>query len=81
MQASKEVAGPILSSTLTTIIVFLPLLFIKGLTRQIFTDMALTISFSLAASLLTALSLVPAISAKYLKETQIKKSPFLEANI
>lgn len=76
LQASKEVAGPILSSTLTTIIVFLPLLFIKGLTRQIFTDMALTISFSLAASLLTALSLVPAISAKYLKETQIKKKSF-----
>jgi len=49
LQASKEVAGPILSSTLTTIIVFLPLLFIKGLTRQIFTDMALTISFFLGS--------------------------------
>lgn len=61
---AKQVAGAIASSTLTTVCVFLPIVFVKGLTRQIFTDMALTITFSLLASLVIALSLVPAMSSK-----------------
>ncbi|HPT79256.1 MAG TPA: efflux RND transporter permease subunit [Candidatus Atribacteria bacterium] len=60
---AKEVAGPIISSTLTTVVVFLPIAFVRGITRQIFTDMALTIAFSLSASLLTSLTLVPAASS------------------
>ena len=60
---TKEVAGAIVSSTLTTICVFSPIIFVKGITRQLFTDMALTITYSLVASLLIALSLVPALSS------------------
>ncbi|HZK34323.1 MAG TPA: efflux RND transporter permease subunit, partial [Bacillota bacterium] len=76
LKGAREVAGPIFSSTLTTIIVFLPIVFIRGLTRQIFTDMALTIGFSLTASLLTALTLVPAASAAYLKNKDITNKTF-----
>ncbi|MCQ2554335.1 MAG: efflux RND transporter permease subunit [Clostridia bacterium] len=61
---AKEVGGAIVSSTLTTICVFVPILFITGITKQLFTDMALTITYSLVCSLLIALTLVPAIASR-----------------
>lgn len=67
---TNQVASALLSSTLTTICVFLPIVFIEGLTRQLFTDIALTIAYALMASLLVALTLVPAMSAKLLKKKQ-----------
>ncbi len=60
---AKEVAAAITSSTLTTVCVFAPIVFVEGITRQLFTDMALTITYSLAASLIIALTLVPAMSS------------------
>lgn len=63
IDGSKQVAGAITASTLTTIVVFVPIVFTTGLTKQLFTDMALTIGFSLVASLLVALTLVPSTTA------------------
>ena len=68
IEGAKQVSGAITASTLTTIIVFVPIIFTEGLTRQLFTDMALTIAFSLLASLLVALTLVPMASATLLKK-------------
>ena len=60
---AKEVAAAITSSTLTTVCVFAPIVFVDGITRQLFADMALTVTYSLAASLIIALTLVPAMSS------------------
>ena len=70
VQGTKQVAGAIFASTITTISVFVPVLFIEGFIRQIFLEMALTIAYSLVASLLIALTLVPAIASKILKENE-----------
>jgi len=61
---AKEVTGAIASSSLTTIAVFVPILFTRGLTRQIFTDMGLTIAYSLLASLAIAITLVPMVASR-----------------
>ena len=65
---AKEVGAAIVSSTLTTAVVFAPIIFVDGLTKQLFTDMALTIAYSLGASLLIALTLVPAMASMMLKK-------------
>lgn len=59
VQGVKEVAGAITASTLTTICVFVPILFVQGLTRQIFMDMVLTVTYSLLASLIVAMTVIP----------------------
>ena len=63
---ANQVAGAIFASTLTTVCVFLPIVFTHGLSRQLFEDMGLTIAYSLLASLIVALTLVPAMSSKML---------------
>ncbi len=68
IQGTKQVAGAIFASTITTISVFVPVIFIQGFIKEIFMQMALTITYSLIASLFVALTLVPAISSKVLKE-------------
>lgn len=79
MEGAKEVAGAIAASTLTTVCVFLPIVFTEGITRQLFVDMGLTIAYSLGASLAVALTLVPAMGAGLLKSTKEKKpSRFFE---
>lgn len=70
LNGAKQVAGAIASSTLTTICVFFPIVFIDGLTRQIFMDMALTITYSLLASLIVALTLVPAMGQRMLRKVK-----------
>jgi len=69
---ANQVAGAIAASTLTTICVFLPIVFTTGLTRELFTDMALTIAYSLIASLIVALTVVPSMSVVLLKNTKEK---------
>lgn len=79
VQGAGEVAGAIAASTLTTVCVFLPIVFTEGITRQLFVDMGLTIAYSLGASLVVALTLVPAMGAGILKNTKEKKpSRFFE---
>lgn len=75
IQGAKEVSGAIVASTLTTVCVFLPIVFTEGITRQLFVDMGLTIAYSLLASLIIALTVVPAMSSKLLNRTKdIKES-------
>ncbi|MBR1747069.1 MAG: efflux RND transporter permease subunit, partial [Clostridia bacterium] len=74
VQGAKQVGGAIFASTLTTIVVFLPIAFISGLTKEIFTDMALTICFSLLASLLVALTLVPMAASTFMKKPARKET-------
>ena len=68
LNGAKQVSGAIVASTLTTICVFLPIVFVEGITRQLFVDMALTIAYSLIASLVVALTLVPAMSQRMLRK-------------
>ena len=65
---AKQVSAAIASSTLTTVCVFAPIVFVHGITKQLFTDMALTIAYSLLASLIIALTLVPAMSSMMFKK-------------
>ncbi len=65
---TKEVAGAITASTLTTVAVFVPVIFITGLIGQIFKEFALTISFSLLASLVVALTVIPMLGSRLLKK-------------
>jgi HAE1 family hydrophobic/amphiphilic exporter-1 len=62
VSGAGQVAAAITSSTLTTICVFAPIVFVTGITRQLFTDFALTLAYSLLASLVIALTLVPAMA-------------------
>ena len=66
LEGSREVAGAITSSTLTTVAVFVPVLFSQGMSTQTFKQLAVVVSFSLAASLLVALTIVPMMSSKFL---------------
>lgn len=67
-----QVAGAIFASTLTTICVFLPIVFTQGMARELFTDMGLTIAYSLVASLIVALTLVPAMGSLTLRSGEEK---------
>ncbi len=58
-----EVTGAVTAATLTTICVFLPIVFVAGVAGQLFHDLALTVCLSLAASLLVSLTLIPTLSA------------------
>src|SRR5699024_12043877 len=62
----KEVGGAITASTLTTIVVFLPIVFISGIVGNIFTEFALAVAFSLIASLFVAFTVVPMIASRVL---------------
>ncbi len=77
VEGASQVTGAIVASTLTTVCVFAPIIFTEGITRQLFTDMALTIAFTLGASLLVALTLVPAMAAGLLKNTKEIKHGFI----
>ena len=74
VQGVREVAGAITASTLTTICVFVPILFVQGLTRQIFMDMVLTVTYSLLASLLVAMTVIPAMVTGVLRRPVKKQS-------
>ncbi|OEG61810.1 MAG: multidrug ABC transporter [Halanaerobium sp. MDAL1] len=69
-EGASEVATAISASTLTTVAVFIPVIFIEDLLAQIFTPMALTVTFSLLASLFVALTFIPMLSSKALKVSE-----------
>ena len=64
LKGTAEVAMPVVAATLTTIVVFLPLLFLKGIAGELFRDQSLAISFSLISSILTAITLIPMLAAR-----------------
>ena len=74
VNGARQVAGAITASTLTTISVFVPIVFVEGITRQLFVDMALTIAYSLIASLIIALTLIPALSQRMLRKIRQPKA-------
>lgn len=73
VSGAVQVAGAITASTLTTICVFVPIIFVDGMTKDIFMDLALTVAYSLIASLIIALTLVP-VMAKGLLTAGTKKT-------
>lgn len=72
-KGSSEVAMAIIASTLTTICVFLPIIFVEGITAELFKQLSLTVTFSLISSLVIALTLVPTLSSKLFIKTKIEK--------
>jgi len=66
VKGTSEVGPAVLASTLTTVIVFLPILFVDGLSAQLFTPLALSVTYSLLASLFTSLIIVPLLSSKFI---------------
>ena len=75
VSGAGQVAGAVTASTLTTVCVFLPIVFVEGITKQLFTDLALTMTFALTASLIVSLTLVPAMASGMLrKEKQTKQN-------
>ena len=79
LQGAKQMGGAIVASTLTTVVVFLPMVFIEGLVKQIFTDMALTVCFSLLASLLVALTLIPSATTYFVTKPPAKENRIFKA--
>ena len=78
VEGASQVTGAITASTLTTVCVFAPIIFTEGITRQLFVDIALTIAFTLAASLLVALTFVPMMAAGLLKNTKEIRHNFFD---
>ncbi len=66
ISGTEEVTAAIVSSTLTTVVVFLPLIFVRGMSGVMFKQLSLVVTFSLLCSLVVALTLVPMLSAKIL---------------
>ncbi len=79
IKGASQVAGAILASTLTTVCVFAPIIFTDGITRQLFVDLALTLAYSLLASLVVSLTLVPAMSQGMLRRTKDHQSKVVTA--
>lgn len=78
VQGAKQVAAPIAASTITTICVFLPMVFTEGMVRDLMMPFAFTISYALTASLFVALTVVPTVSSVILKKTVRKKQPLFD---
>lgn len=73
IEGARQVTGAIIASTLTTVCVFAPIVFTEGITKQIFVDLALTLAYSLLASLVVSLTLVPAMAQGLLRRDKVRK--------
>lgn len=81
VSGAGQVAGAVIASTLTTVCVFLPIVFVEGITRQLFMDLALTMTYALLASLIVSLTLVPAMASGLLGGQQRSREGFLEKRL
>ncbi len=70
-QATDEVGSAVIASSLTVVAVFVPFIFASGMAAQLFTPMALTISFCILASLLVAITVVPLLASRWLKAHEV----------
>ena len=77
VSGAQQVAGAVTASTLTTVCVFAPIVFVQGITRQLFTDLALTMTYALMASLIVSLTLVPAMASGLLRKEKQTKETFM----
>ncbi|MBR4807832.1 MAG: efflux RND transporter permease subunit, partial [Lachnospiraceae bacterium] len=78
VQGTRQVAGAIVASTLTTACVFLPMIYTTGIVSDLMTPMSLTIVFCLMASLFVAMTVVPAAGSTILRNTKEKAHPFFD---
>ncbi len=79
-EGAKEVGVALIASTFTTVAVFLPLFFTRGIVGRIFSQLALTVSASLICSLIIALSIIPMLTSKLMRrESALKKSQWIES--
>jgi len=79
VSGTTQMVGAITASTLTTVCVFLPIVFTEGLTRTLFVDMALTVGYSLMASLIVAITVVPMMASGTLKNVKEKEHKWFDA--
>ena len=80
IQGVSQISGALFASTLTTICVFLPVVFVTGMAHDLFSDIGLTITYSLLASLIVAMTLVPSMAAALLKrQKKVRKQPVFGA--
>ncbi len=77
IKGAGQMVGAITASTLTTVCVFLPIVFTSGITKQLFTDMGLTIGYSLLASLIVAVTFVPMVASKTFHKVSQKENKFI----
>ena len=74
IKGAGQMVGAITASTLTTVCVFLPIVFTTGITKQLFTDMGLTIAYSLLASLIVAITFVPMVASRTFEKVSEKEN-------
>lgn len=79
VEGANQVSGAIIASTLTTISVYAPIIFTDGITKQLFVDLSLTIAYTLLASLVVAMTFVPAMSSATLRRTREIRHPWFDA--
>jgi HAE1 family hydrophobic/amphiphilic exporter-1 len=80
LSGTNEVAMAITASTLTTIAVFLPIVFVEGMTAHLFKELALTVTFSLLSSLFVALTIVPLLSSRLMAQIKVEEILYAEDN-
>lgn len=79
IEGTSEVATAISASTVTSICVFLPIVFVEGIASEIFREMALSVAFSLVSSLVVSFTLVPLLASRLFKEdTEVKENKTFE---
>lgn len=78
VQGTKQVAGAIIASTLTTVCVFMPLVFTSGMIRELLLPLGLSIGYCLMASLIVALTVVPASASTLLSRSKPKDHPWFD---
>ncbi|MCR4321617.1 MAG: efflux RND transporter permease subunit [Candidatus Brocadiaceae bacterium] len=74
LDGATEVAGPVLISTITFVVVFFPIVYLSGMAKFLFTPLALAAIFTIVASYVIAMTVVPACCAKFLRKTSIQKN-------
>ncbi len=71
IEGCRQVSGALFSSTLTTVAIFIPILFMVGVEGQLFKDLAITISIAVMVSMISALTVLPAISAHWINDSVV----------
>ncbi len=71
VEGTREVGPAIIASTITTLVIFLPLAFLQGVSGLLFQELAYVIIFALVCSLLVSLSLVPMLASRFLRESRV----------
>ncbi|MGN8646379.1 efflux RND transporter permease subunit [Gracilibacillus sp. HCP3S3_G5_1] len=73
IKGASELAPAVIASTTTTLVVFLPIVFVEGMASELFTPLAITVAFALIASLAVAVTLIPMLSSKLLTKAMQDK--------